>query len=101
MSAVGSSRTCLTERKNLKVRRTINMSLLRSEENLRSQNLARKTRSRRFVTQSKPSRVLPGSVTDALSFVIGHLSFEGVPNVGFGWWTIPESKYSGQPVVSD
>ena len=44
MSAVGSSRnpSLLTERKTLKVCRTINMSLLRSEENLRSQNLAKK-----------------------------------------------------------
>ena len=41
----------LTERKTLKVRRTINMSLLQSEENLRSQNLAKK-RSGRFVAQS-------------------------------------------------
>ena len=47
----------LTERKTVKVRRTINMSLLRSEENLRSQNLARKPRSRRFVAQRNPLEI--------------------------------------------
>jgi len=41
----------LTERKTFKVRRPINMSLLRREENLRSQNLAKKPRSCRFVAQ--------------------------------------------------